>query len=57
MNIITNSIGARTFAITNTKLYVPFVTLSIQDNIKLLDQLKSSFQRAIDWKKINQKSQ
>ena len=57
MNIITTSIGTRTFAITNTKLYVPFVTLSIQDNIKLLDQLKSSFQRAIDWKKINQKSQ
>ena len=57
MNIITNSTGARTFAITNTKLYVPVVTLSIQDNIKLLDQLKSGFQRTIDWKKINQKSQ
>ena len=28
------------FAITETKLYVPVVTLSIQDNAKLLQQLK-----------------
>ena len=30
-----------TFAITDTKLYVAVVTLSTQDNVKLLDQLKS----------------
>ena len=30
-----------TFAITDTKLYVAVVTLSAQDNVKLLDQLKS----------------
>ena len=35
-----------TFAITDTKLYVPIVTLSTQDNSKLLQQLKSVFQRA-----------
>ena len=29
-----------TFAITDTKLYVPIVTLSTQDNSKLLQQLK-----------------
>ena len=28
-----------TFAITDTKLHVPFVTLSTQDNAKLLQQL------------------
>ena len=28
------------FAITNTKLYVPVVTLSTQDNAKLLPQIK-----------------
>ena len=28
------------FAITNTKLYVPVVTLSTQDNAKLLQQIK-----------------
>ena len=30
-------------AITDTKLYVQFVTLSTQDNAKLLEQLKSGF--------------
>ena len=34
--VITNSTGARTFAITDTKLYVPVVTLLTQDNSKLL---------------------
>ena len=29
-----------TFAITDTKLYVPVVTLSIRDNAKLLQQLR-----------------
>ena len=33
------------FKITDTKLYVPIVTLSIQDNIKLLKQLESGCKR------------
>ena len=40
-----------TFAITDTKLYVPVVTLSIQDNPKLSLSLKSGFKRAINWNK------
>ena len=40
-----------TFAITDTKLYVPVVTLSTQDNAKLLEQLKSGFKRVINWNK------
>ena len=40
-----------TFAITDTKLYVPVVTLSTQDNTKLLQQLKSSFKRVINRNK------
>ena len=32
-----------TFEITDTKLYVPVVTLSTQENSKLLHQLKSGF--------------
>ena len=40
-----------TFTITETKLYVPVVTLSIQDNAKLLAQSKSGFKRTINWKK------
>ena len=39
------------FAITETKPYVPVVTLSTQDNAKLLQQLKSSFKRTIHWNK------
>ena len=34
--VITNSNGARKFAITETKLYVLVVTLSTQDDPKLL---------------------
>ena len=34
--VITNSTGAGTFEITDTKLYVPVVTLSTQENTKLL---------------------
>ena len=46
---ITNQIP--TFTITETNLYVPVVTLSTQDNAKLLPQLKSGFKRTISWNK------
>ena len=36
---------ATPFAMTDTKLYVSVVNLSTQDNIKLLQQLKSGFKR------------
>ena len=35
-----NDAKAKAFTITDTKLYVPVVTLSTQDNAKLLKQLK-----------------
>ena len=40
-----------TFTITETNFYVPVVTLSTQDNAKLLPQLKSGFKRTISWNK------
>ena len=49
--VITNSTGEGRFTITDTKLYVPVVTLSTQDNAKLLQQLKSGFKRTINWNK------
>ena len=49
--VITNSTGAGRFAITDTKLYVPVVTLSTQDNSKLLQQLKSGFKTVVNWNK------
>ena len=47
--VITNSEGEGKFAITDTNLYVPVVTLSTKDNVKLLQQLKSGFKRTINW--------
>ena len=46
---------ATTFSITDTKLYVPVVTLSTQDNAKLLEQLKAGFKRTINWNKYQAK--
>ena len=46
--VIANSIGVGIFATTDTRLYVPVVTLSTQENIKLLQQLKSGFKRVIN---------
>ena len=47
---------ATTLAITDTKLYVLVVTLSIDDNAKLLQQLKSGFKRTINWNKYETKT-
>ena len=41
--VITNSTGKGKFQITETKLYVPFVILSTQDNAKLLSIIKIWF--------------
>ena len=49
--VITNSTGEGKFARTETKLYVPGVTLSTKDNEKLLQQLKSDFKKTISWNK------
>ena len=40
-----------TFQINNAKLYVPVVTLSINDNIKFLENIKQGFKRTISWNK------
>ena len=42
--------GAK-FKITDTKLYVLVVSLSKENDIKLLEQLKSGFTRTIKWNK------
>ena len=52
--VITNA-GA--FETTDTKLYILVVTLSIQDNARLLKQLRSGFQRVIIWNRYSAKSQ
>ena len=40
-----------TFTITETNFQVPVVTLSAQDNAKLLSQVKLGFKRTISWNK------
>ena len=49
--VITNSTGEGKFQITETNLYVPVVTLSTEDNAKLLQQLLSGFKKTISWNK------
>ena len=39
------------FAITDTKLYVPVVTLKIEDNAKLSKLLSNGFKRSVYWNK------
>ena len=45
--VISSATGATKFKITDTKLYVPVVILSTQDNEKLLQQWNSGFKRTI----------
>ena len=52
--VITNSTVAGRFAITDTRLYVPVVALSTQENDKLLQQSKPGFKRVINWNNIYQ---
>ena len=49
--VLSNHTKATTFAMTDTKLYVPVV----QDNAKQLQQLKSGFKRTITWNKCQSK--
>ena len=54
-SFIINSTDEGTFAITDTKLHVPLVTLSTENNAELLDQLKSGLKRTINWNKFVEK--
>ena len=55
VNVAANSVvvapSGAAFKITDTKLNVPVVTLSKENDKKLLEQLKSRFKRTIKWNK------
>ena len=53
-NAIDSQVGI--FSITDAMFYVAVVTLSTQNNIKLLDQLKSGFKITINWNKYQSKT-
>ena len=46
-----NASANATFKITDTKLYVPVVTLSTKDDNNFLEQLKSGFKKTVKWNK------
>ena len=50
ITVIGNGIAA-TFAITDTKLYFPVVTLKTEDNAKLSKLLNEGFKRSVYWNK------
>ena len=41
------------FKITDPKLYVPIVTLSVEDNSKLIELLNKRFERPFNWNEYN----
>ena len=43
------NVNTTTFKITDAKLYVPIVTLSVEDNTKLIELLNKGFERSIHW--------
>ena len=47
--VVSFAVGKTEFKIIDTKLYVPVVTLSTEDNIKLLNKLESGFITSINW--------
>ena len=53
--VISSAVSKIKSKITDTKLYVPVVTLSTQDNAKLLEKLNSGFKRQLIGTDINQK--
>ena len=53
-NCILPSVGTTaSFVITDTKLYVPVVTLKTEDNAKLSKLLSKGFKRSIHWNEYN----
>ena len=50
-----NSNTETIFKITNTKLFVPIVTLSTKDNVKLTRQLNDGFKRLVYWNEYKPK--
>ena len=49
--ILTSLAWNSTFTITDAKLYVPVVTLAIEDNAKLTKLLSEGFKRSVYWNK------
>ena len=53
--VMSNIAGDTTFQITSTKLYVPIVTLSTKDNVKLTKQFNEGFKISVHWNEYKSK--
>ena len=49
-NCLLTTATTATFKISDAKLYVPIVTLSSEDNVKLSKLLSEGFKRSIYWR-------
>ena len=54
-SVISDNNGATTFKITKTELYIPVVTLKIEDNNKLNQLLDTEFKRKVYWNEYKSK--
>ena len=54
-DFVMSAISATIFIITNTKLYVPIVTSSSKDNVKLVKLLQEGFERPLYWNEYQTK--
>ena len=52
---VISAIADTTFKITNTKFYVPIITLSSKDNVKLVKLLEEGFKRPVYWNEYQTK--
>ena len=55
--VLSNDDGDAVFIINDTKLYVPVVTLSKEDNKDFIEQQNKGFQRSIYWNEYKTKEQ
>ena len=55
--VLSNQAGDAVFIINDTKLYVPVVTLSKEDNKDFIEQQNKGFQRSIYWNEYKTKEQ
>ena len=61
VGVVNDQVGAYSnnivFAIKDTKLYVPVVTLSAKDNQEISNLLSKGFQRSVYWNDYKTKSE
>ena len=55
--VLSTDVGNAVFIINDTKLYVPVVTLSKEENKDFIDQQNKGFQRSIYWNEYKTKEQ